>query len=145
MQTEVIQVGTKFTPQDWKASNFAHYFNSKKELEQSKILRNATLQLCDKSSDRARYNQIGVTRKLDVRLRDVSDWKRNVDKEKLAASNELQALRYHIQLLKNASDATEKPLEIPKKALAVRRKRTGNDLVRDQVEIELYMVSFFLK
>ena len=140
MQTELVTIGAKLTPQDWKASNYAHYFNSKKELEQSKLLRNATLELCGKAAERARENQLGVTKKLDGRLRDVTSWKSTVDKEKLAVANEMQALRYHISLLKNALRATEVPLEIPKKALAVRRKRTGSDLVRDQVEIELYKV-----
>jgi len=102
------------------------------------LLRDATLHLCEKSAERARNNQIGVTRKLDYRLRDVSGLKGTVDKEKLAVANEMQALRYHISLLKNALAATEIPMEIPKKALALRRKRTGSDLVRDQVEIELY-------
>jgi len=138
MQSELVQVGTKLNPQEWKAANYAHYFNSKKEIEQSKLLRDATFNLCDHSAERARNNQIGVTRKLDYRLRDVSSLKSNVDKEKLAVANEMQALRYHISLLRNAFNATELPLEIPKKALAVRRKRTGNDLVRDQVEIDLY-------
>ena len=140
MQTEIVQIGTKLNPQEWKASNYAHYFNSKKELEQSKLLRDATLNLCGKAAERSRSNQLNVTRKLDSRLQNVSSWKSNVDKEKLAVANEMQALRYHISLLKNALNATEIPLEIPKKALAVRRKRTGSDLVRDQVEIELYKV-----
>ena len=140
MQSELVQIGTKLNPQEWKAANYAHFFNSKKELEQSKLLRDATLHLCEKSAERARNNQIGVTRKLDYRLRDVSGLKGTVDKEKLAVANEMQALRYHISLLKNALAATEIPMEIPKKALALRRKRTGSDLVRDQVEIELYKV-----
>eukprot|EP00794_Sanderia_malayensis_P020408 gene20408-22421_t len=138
MQTEFVLGGTKLTPQDWKAANYAHYYNSSKELEQSKLLRNAALGLCDKASSRARDNQLDVTKRLDYRLRNVTDWKSMVDKEKLAVTNEMQALRYHINLLRNALHATEGPLEIPKKALAVRRKRTGNDLVSDQVEIELY-------
>ena len=140
MQSELVPMGTKLNPQEWKAANYAQYFNSKKELEQSKLLRDATLQLCEKSAERARSNQIGVTRRLDYRLRDVSGLKSSVDKEKLAVANEMQALRYHISLLRNAFAATEMPMEIPRKALAVRRKRTGNDLVRDQVEIELYKV-----
>ena len=140
MQSELVQVGTKLNPQEWKAANYAHFFNSKKELEQSKLLRDATLQLCEKSAERARSNQIGVTRRLDYRLRDVSSLKGNVDKEKLAVANEMQALRYHISLVRNALAATEFPMEIPKKALSMRRKRTGSDLVRDQVEIELYKV-----
>ena len=142
MQSELVQIGTKLNPQEWKAANYAHYFNSKKEVEQSKLLRDTTLHLCERAAERARNNQIQVTRRLDTRLRDVSGWKGSVDKEKLAVANEMQALRYHISLLKNALAATEMPLEIPKKALAVRRKRTGNDLVRDEVEIELYKVGF---
>ncbi len=67
MQTALVQVGTKLTPQDWKAANYAHYFNSSKELEQSKLLRNAALNLCGKASTRARDNQLDVTKKLDGR------------------------------------------------------------------------------
>ncbi len=138
MQTEFITVGTKLTPQDWSAANYAHSYNSKKELEQSKLLRGATLDLIGKAAERARDNQGVVTRKIDKRLQTVTNWKSEVDKEASAVAAEMKALSYHINLLQNALNSTHGPLEIPKKSLSVRRKRTGNDLVRDNVEIELY-------
>ena len=138
MQTEFMQVSTKLTPQDWLANNYAHSFNSKKELEQGKFLREATLDLVGKAAERARHHQTKVSGKLDKRLQTVTNWKSEVDKEAHAVAAEMKALSYHINLLQNALNATQVPLEIPKKSLAVRRKRTGNDLVRDTVEIELY-------
>eukprot|EP00112_Aurelia_sp_Birch-Aquarium-sp1_P022809 Seg6559.1 transcript_id=Seg6559.1/GoldUCD/mRNA.D3Y31 product=Tektin-4 protein_id=Seg6559.1/GoldUCD/D3Y31 len=138
MQTEFIQVTSKLTPQDWHAANYAHNYSSKKELEQSKMLRSATMDLLGKSAERARSNQTDVTKKIDKRLQKVTNWKSEVDRESQAVSAEMKALSYHINLLENALNSTENPLTVPKKSLSVRRKRTGNDLVRDNVEIQLY-------
>ena len=138
MQTEYIQVSSKLTPQDWHAANYSHNYSSKKELEQAKMLRDATMDLVGKACERARQNQTDVTKKIDKRLHKVTNWKSEVDKEAQAVAAEMKALSYHINLLENALNATNNPLEIPKKSLSVRRKRTGNDLVRDDVEIQLY-------
>ena len=143
MTTSFVQVNSKITPQEWHATNYAHYFNSKKEVDQGLLLRNATYDLMNKASSRARKNQLAVTNKLAGRLSDVTNLKAEVDKEHSAVCTEMNALKYHIGLLRNALDATAGPLENPKKAISLRRKRTGNDLVRDQVEIQLHKVRQF--
>lgn len=131
---------TRFTPNDWTASNQVNYMSSDRVRGSSERLRLDVMRLCQEADDRTRRTQEEVGRRLVDRIGDVDWWKSEVLNERDSMRREIESLANAKACLERALAETEKPLYIAQECLFNREKRQGVDLVHDEVEKELTRV-----
>ncbi|CAD5118367.1 DgyrCDS7078 [Dimorphilus gyrociliatus] len=128
---------TRYTPNDWLASNSSNVMASDRVRGGSERLRFDTVRLCREADDKTRRAQSDVGKKLGERLGDIQFWKTEVKNETDNMVNEIDALSRSKSVLEKALAETENPLHIAQECLYNREKRQGIDLVHDNVEREL--------
>ena len=132
---------TRYTPNDWSASNSANYMGSDRVRSGAERVRLDTNRLVREVDDRTRNTQGDVGKKLGERLGDINFWKTEVNNEIDCMISEIDALVKSKQVLEKTLAETENPLHIAQECLYNREKRQGIDLVHDDVEKQLIRVS----
>lgn len=128
---------TRYTPNDWSASNQSNYLASDRTRSGSERVRLDTARLCREVDDKTKRTQNDVGKKLGERIGDINFWKTEVQNETDNMITEIDALQRHKGVLEKALAETENPLHIAQECLYNREKRQGIDLVHDNVEKEL--------
>jgi len=128
---------TRYTPNDWNASNQSNYMSSDRVRSGSERVRLDTVRLCREADDKTRRTQSDVGKKLGERIGDIDFWKREVNHETDNMITEIDMLQRAKAVLEKALAETENPLHIAQECLYNREKRQGIDLVHDNVEREL--------
>ena len=131
---------TRYTPNDWSASNQSNYMASDRVRSGSERVRLDTARLCREVDDKTKRTQNDVGKKLGERIGDINFWKTEVQNETDNMITEIDALQRHKGVLEKALAETENPLHIAQECLYNREKRQGIDLVHDNVERELIKV-----
>ena len=132
---------TRYTPNDWSASNQSNYMSSDRVRSGAERVRLDTARLVREVDDRTKRSQGDVGKKLGDRIGDIQFWKTEVNNETDAMITENDSLQRAKQVLEKALAETENPLGIAQECLYNREKRQGIDLVHDDVERELIKVS----
>lgn len=128
------QVYTRFSTNDWVASNRSKFEMSDRERSQAERLRNEAYQTVRSTSDLTRFRQESNTKKLAGRVSDISFWKEELIKELRKMERETMDLEEHRNQLERALGETETPLKIAQECLMRRERRISIDLVKDDVE-----------
>nr|WLD15746.1 tektin 3/5A [Platynereis dumerilii] len=128
---------TRYTPNDWMASNQSNYMASDRVRSGSERVRLDTSRMVREADDKTRRTQSDVGKKLGERLGDITFWKTEVANEIDNMITEIDCLQRSKQVLEKALAETENPLHIAQECLYNREKRQGIDLVHDDVEREL--------
>ncbi|KAK3748289.1 hypothetical protein RRG08_039541 [Elysia crispata] len=128
---------TRFTCNDWMASNQGSYLASDRVRGGSERLRMDTSRLCREYDDRMMRNQAAVGKRLGERLGDINFWKSELNNELDQLISETNALNEAKRLLEKNLAETENPLHIAQECLYNREKRQSIDLVHDCPEKEL--------
>ena len=132
---------TRYTPNDWSASNCSNYMASDRVRSGSERVRLDTCRLVREVDDKTKRTQGDVGKKLGERIGDINFWKTEVNNETDNMITEIDCLTRSKGVLEKALAETENPLHIAQECLYNREKRQGIDLVHDQVERELIRVS----
>ena len=132
---------TRYTPNDWMASNRSNYMSSDRVRSGSERVRQDTARLCREVDDKTKRTQTDVGKRLGDRIGDIQFWKTEVLNETDNMISEIEALLRCKSVLEKAMAETENPLHIAQECLYNREKRQGIDLVHDHVERELIKVS----
>ncbi|XP_064627479.1 tektin-3-like isoform X1 [Lineus longissimus] len=128
---------TRYTPNDWKQSNSAHYLGSDRVRSSAERLRFDTVRLCRETDDKTKRSQSDVGKRLGERIGDIQFWKTEVNHETDNMITEINSLQEQKRILEKALAETENPLHIAQECLYNREKRQGIDLVHDDVERQL--------
>jgi len=131
---------TRYTPNDWSASNSSNYMASERVRGGSERVRMDTCRLVREVDDKTKSTQRDVGKRLGDRIGDIQFWKTEVNNETDAMITEIEALSRAKSVLEKALAETENPLHIAQECLFNREKRQGIDLVNDNVEKELIKV-----
>ena len=128
---------TRYTPNDWSASNTSNYMASDRVRSGSERVRLDTSCLVREVDEKTRRTQRDVGKKLGERIGDINFWKTEVINETDNMISETDSLHRAKGVLEKALAETENPLHIAQECLYNREKRQAIDLVHDQVEKEL--------
>lgn len=128
---------TRFTPNDWNASNLTNYMSSDQVRTSAERIRLDTSRLCRELNDKTNRTQQDVGRRLGDRLNDIEYWKAEIKHETDNMLSEIEALARAKAALEKTLADTEAPLRIAQECLYSREKRQGIDLVHDEVERSL--------
>lgn len=127
----------RFSTTEWVASNKANLTQSDRERNQAERLRCDAFQAVKTTDQTTRNRQAVNTKKLGVRVSDISFWKEELLKEINMMENECNNLEEHKRILEKAFTDTKFPLSIAEDCLMQREHRIGIDLVHDNVELAL--------
>jgi len=128
---------TRYTPNDWSASNQSNYMASDRVRSGSERVRMDTVRLCRETDEKTKRTQHDVGKKLGSRIGDIQYWKTEVTNETDNMITEINALQESKRILDNCLAETENPLHVAQECLYNREKRQGIDLVHDDVEKQL--------
>lgn len=128
---------TRYTPNDWSASNTSNYMASDRVRSGSERVRLDTSRLVREADDKTKRTQNDVGKKLGERISDINFWKNEVNNETDNMITEISSLQRSKAVLEKALAETENPLHIAQECMYNREKRQAIDLVHDGVEREL--------
>lgn len=128
---------TRYTPNDWSASNSSNYMASDRVRGGSERVRMDTSRLVREVDDKTKRTQSDVGKKLGERIGDIQFWKNEVNNETDNVITEIESLNRAKGVLEKALAETENPLHIAQECLFNREKRQAIDLVHDNVEKDL--------
>lgn len=132
---------TRYTPDDWRASNLSNYMASDRVRGGSERVRYDAARLCREIDDKTTRTQTDVGKKLGDRIGDIQFWKTELNNETDRVITESEALTRAKGVLEKTLAETENPLHVAQECLYFREKRQGVDLVHDEVEKKLIEVS----
>lgn len=128
---------TRYTPNDWSASNMGNYLASDKVRSGAERLRMDTVRLCRETDDKTKRTQTDVGKRLGERVGDLTFWKTELDNECDNMVGEINSLTECKRIAEKCLQETENPLHISQECLYNREKRQTIDLVHDNPEREL--------
>lgn len=133
-------VHTRYAPQDWLTSNQSGFFASDRVRAGAELVRLDATRLCREVCDKTKNNQAESTKRLGDRMEEVEHWKKELQNELDSMIEENRAMERMFGCVEKALAETEEPLHIAQQCLIEREKRSGIDLVHDNVEEELLKV-----
>lgn len=125
---------TRFTPNDWMASNQGNYLASDRVRSGAERLRLDTVRLCREADDKTKRTQSDVGKRLGERIGDINFWKNELAHETDNLITETAQLQEAKRVLEKFLAETENPLHIAEECLYHREKRQSIDLVHDNPE-----------
>ena len=131
----------KINPPEWHESNYAKYYQSFANRDNSENVRNQSKDSIKETEAITNATQNETTKKLNERLKDITFWKGEVEREIEDIICETDQLLAQKKRLEVALRATEVPLHISTDNLDCRLRRQGVDLVQDEVELNLLKVN----
>lgn len=128
---------SKFNPAEWHESNYAKYYQSFVDRDNSEKICNNSSAVLKETAATTKATQDAATKLLTERLHDVNFWKFELNREIQDVIAETDLLLVQEKRLQKAIRATEVPLHIATDNLNCRKRREGVDLVQDEVELSL--------
>ncbi|KAK0049209.1 tektin-3 [Biomphalaria glabrata] len=125
---------TRFTPNDWMASNQGNYLASDRVRSGAERLRLDTVRLCREADDKTKRTQNDVGKRLGERIGDINFWKNELNLETDNMISETNQLQEAKRVLEKFLAETENPLHLAQECLYHREKRQSIDLVHDNPE-----------
>lgn len=127
----------RYSTGDWETSNRNNFMEAEKQRSQAERVRADLFRTVKVTDQMTRSRQQCNTRKLGLRVKDISFWKEELLKEVHNMSEETSNLEEHRRMLEKALADTSSPLSVAEECLTRREKRLGIDLVHDDVERQL--------
>jgi len=134
---KLVEAPTKYTQKEWNVSNHLNYEKSEKERKTGEMIRDESARLAHETHITTLKTQNDVNKKIEQRLKDISFWKSELDRQYKETEDEIKRMIEYKNRLEVALNATEIPLHIAKECLQNRQKRMSIDLVHDDVEVQL--------
>ena len=124
---------TAFSHAEWAHSNLEKFRFAEDARVRSETLRNDTVKLVEDREIRTTRSQTEATNRLNDRARDVTTWKKELQKELEALSCETTKLRTTKKELEHAMEQVKRPEEVVHHCMEAREYRVGIDMVNDNV------------
>ena len=124
---------TPFSHAEWAHANLEKFRFAEDARVQSETLRNETIKLVEDRHLRTTRGQADATNRLNDRARDVSSWKKELQKEVEALNSETLRLKDSKKELEHAMEQIKRPEEVVNHCMEAREYRVGIDMVTDNV------------
>ena len=118
---------------EWAHSNLERFRAAEDARVRSETLRNDAVKLVEDREIRTTRSQTEATNRLNDRARDVSQWKKELQKELEALNSETMRLKEIKKELEHAMEQAKRPEEVVNHCLEAREYRVGIDFVQDNV------------
>jgi len=128
---------TRYTPGDWFKSNVSNYKTSESWRKSAERLRQDTSRLVQEKDQLTFRTQRETSKNLGERVSDITFWKSELQHEIENQVAETNALMEVKRRLERALSETEGPFQTSQECLYHRERRSGIDLVHDDVETNL--------
>jgi len=128
---------TRYTPGDWFKSNVSNYKTSESWRKSAERLREDTNRLVQEKDQLTFRTQRETSKNLGERVSNITFWKSELQHETDNQVAETNALIEVKKRLERALAETEGPLQVAQECLYHRERRSGIDLVHDDVETNL--------
>lgn len=128
---------TRYTPGDWFKSNVSNYKTSESWRKSAERLREDTNRLVQEKDQLTFRTQRETSKNLGERVNNITFWKSELQHETDNQVAETNALTEVKKRLERALAETDGPLQTAQECLYHRERRSGIDLVHDDVETNL--------
>ena len=126
-----------FSHAEWAHSNLGRFRAAEDARVRSETLRNDAVKLVEDREIRTTRSQTEATNRLNDRARDVTQWKKELQKELEALNSETMRLKEIKKELEHAMEQAKRPEEVVNHCLEAREYRVGIDFVQDNVVTSL--------
>ncbi|NWU97019.1 TEKT1 protein, partial [Upupa epops] len=133
----LLQGPPKLHPSEWDTANKMQCASTKSQKSKSECMTAESRRLLDEIEKTTRKTQSDVNKKIEQRREEIKFWKEELDNKLEQIVHETEVLLTFKTRLEKSLDNCKEPLVIAQKCLQNRQKRTGVDLVHDEVEQEL--------
>ena len=134
---EPLTSSTPFSHAEWAHSNLEKYKRSEEARQRSEAIRNETIRLVEDRHIKTNRSQNEASNKLNERARDITTWKKDLQRELNLLVKETAELRKSKQELEHAIAQTKRPEEVVNHCVSAREYRVGIDNVSDAVQTAL--------
>ena len=128
---------TKFTVNDWKTSNMVMSSTAERQMDASVQVRQQSTVLRNTTDNKTAWTQHSTSSDLADRIGDITLWRNTLNRTKEELQNEIKHLKKTRECVEKAFEAKQVPMDIAFECQGFREERDGNDLVRDEVEVQL--------
>ena len=128
---------TPFSHAEWAHSNLQKFRFTEDARVRSETLRNDTVKIVEDREIRTKRSQGEATNRINDRARDVTSWKKELQKELDALSEETLKLKNAKKELEHAMEQIKRPEEVVHHCMEAREYRVGIDMVNDNVVTSL--------
>lgn len=125
---------SRYSTSDWELTNRSNFTLADKQRQEAERVRAEVFRAVKVTDQLTRSRQQSNTKKLGLRVKDISFWKEELLKEISYMTDETASLEEHKRMLDKALDDTVEPLRIAEECLTRRELRVGIDQVHDDVE-----------
>ena len=130
----------RFAVSDWHTSNTIIRTNAERQRDSSHRVRQESRFLRNETDNHTRWTQHDSNTKLEKRIHDINNWKRDLERCLAETDAEIALLQQEKERTERALEAKKVPLDITLECLMLRESRQSIDLVRDEVEGQLHKV-----
>lgn len=134
---EPLTSATPFSHAEWAHSNLEKYRRSEEARQRSEAIRNETIRVVEDRQIKTNRSQNEASHKLNDRARDITTWKKDLQREVDALVKETEELRNTRRELEHAIAQAKRPEEVVNHCVSAREYRIGIDNVTDAVQIAL--------
>ncbi|XP_032844380.1 tektin-1 isoform X2 [Tyto alba] len=133
----LLQAPPKFHLSEWDIANKMQCASTESQKSRSERAIAESQRLLDEIEKTTRKTQSDVSKKIEQRREEIQFWKQELDNKLEQIVHETEVLLTFKTRLEKSLDSCKEPLLIAQKCLLNRQRRTGIDLVHDEVEQEL--------
>ncbi|XP_010128777.1 PREDICTED: tektin-1 [Chlamydotis macqueenii] len=133
----MLQAPPKFHPSEWDTANKMQRATTESQKSRSEHVTAESQRLLNEIEKTTQKTQSDVNKKIEQRQEEIKFWKQELDNKLEQIVNETEVLLTLKTRLEKSLESCKEPLIIAKKCLLNRQRRTGIDLVHDEVEQEL--------
>ena len=134
---EPVTSATPFSHSEWAHSNLEKYRRSEEARQRSEAVRNEALRLVEDRQIKTNRSQNEASHKLNDRARDITTWKKDLQRELDALEKETQDLQLTRRELEHAIAQAKRPEDVVNHCISAREYRVGIDNVTDNVQVAL--------
>ncbi|NXE09887.1 TEKT1 protein, partial [Lophotis ruficrista] len=133
----MLQAPPKFHPSEWDIANKMQRATTESQKSRSEHVTAESQRLLNEIEKTTQKTQSDVNKKIEQRREEIKFWKQELDNKLEQIVHETEILLTLKTRLEKSLESCKEPLIITKKCLLNRQRRTGIDLVHDEVEQEL--------
>ncbi|NXV73138.1 TEKT1 protein, partial [Atlantisia rogersi] len=133
----LVQAPPKFHPSEWHMANKMQRVSTEVQKCRSERMIAESQRLLDETEKTTLKTQSDVNKKTEQRQEEIKFWKQELDNKLEQIVHETEVLLTFKTRLEKSLESCREPLIIAQKCLLNRQRRTGIDLVHDEVEEEL--------
>ncbi|NXL45304.1 TEKT1 protein, partial [Podilymbus podiceps] len=133
----LLQTPPKFHPSEWDIANQMQCASTESQKSRSERVIAESRRLLDEIGKATQKTQSDVSRKIEQRREEIKFWKQELDNKLEQLVHETEVLLTFKTRVQKSLESCREPLIIAQKCLLNRQRRSGIDLVHDEVEQEL--------